>query len=480
MKGTGMNIQKTKPHFRYAAILFFLAAAGLLLPACSGTAVGNNGRLQVIGGRLCNDKGEPVQLKGMILLDVLWVGDYVNPGAFAWLRDNWGCSLIRAALYTERDGHFRAPEGVPKMKEAVQAAMDTGLYIIIDWHILYDGNPMKYKEQAVDFFRQMASLYKDVPNVLYEICSEPNGDDVTWEGVVKPYAEEVIGVIRAIDPDNVILVGTPTWSQRVDIAADDPLEFDNIMYTCHFYAGSHYSDLRDKITYAMDKGAAVFVTEWGTTQSSGTGVLYPEESYAWIDFMNQGRISWADWAITTRNESSAALRFTAASDGGWNDGDLTESGLFVRSLIRGQDTDIVLFADGFETENLTAGGWETENPSIDRNEASQGYVSAVLKQQSSITKLFATQPFKNIRLQFSYKTENWNTGDGLTLEWYDGSSWQALKKLEPSPGWNKTTVSFPPEADDNYDFAFRFVSAFGSADTLAWLDEVALVMDRKQ
>ncbi len=475
-----MNIQKIKPHFHYAAILFFLAAAGLLLSACAGTAVGSNGRLQVIGNQLCNEKGEPVQLKGMILLDVLWMGDYVNPGAFAWLRDNWGCTLFRAALYTESDGHFRAPEGVPKMKEAVQAAIDTGLYIIIDWHILYDGNPLKYKDQAVSFFREMAGLYKDVPNVLYEICSEPNGEDVTWAGVVKPYAQEVISAIREIDPDNVILVGSPTWSQRVDTAADDPLEFDNIMYTCHFYAGTHYSDLRDKISYAMDKGAAVFVSEWGTTQSSGTGDLYPEETYTWIDFLNERNISWTNWTIATRNETSAALKFTAASDGGWDDSDLTESGLFVRSLIRGQDTDMVLFADGFETENFTAGGWETKNPFIDRNEASRGYISAVLKGRSSLTKVFATRPFKNIRLRFDYKTENLNTGDSLALEWYDGSSWQALQKLEPSPGWKKITASFPAEADDNYDFSFRLVSAFGSEDTQAWIDEVALIMDRKK
>jgi len=201
----------------------------------------------------------------------MWTGSEIMPipNVLNGCVMTGGYTVIRAALYTEEVGQHRALSRKQDMIKAVDAAIAAGIYIIIDWHNLSDGNSMKYKSEALTFFREMAELYKNTPNVLYEICNEPNGDNVTWQGVVKPYAEEVISAIRQIDDDGVILVGTPNWSQRVDIAADDLLAFDNIMYVCHFYAGSHFSDLRDKVEYALGKDAAVFVTEWGTTANTG-------------------------------------------------------------------------------------------------------------------------------------------------------------------------------------------------------------------
>jgi len=305
----------------FLSLIIGIALAALCLASCAQTVVQKNGRLQVIGNQLCNEREEPVQLKGMSFMDVDWFGDYANPECFEWLRDDWGCTVIRASLYTEEVGQHRALSRKQDMIKAVDAAIAAGIYIIIDWHNLSDGNPMKYKTEALTFFREMAELYKNTPNVLYEICNEPNGDDVTWSDVIKPYAQEVITVIRQIDDDGVILVGTPNWSQRVDTAAEDPLAFDNIMYVCHFYAGSHFSDLRDKVEYALGKDAAVFVTEWGTTANTGDGILYPEETFAWLDFMDEHKISWANWSITTRKESTAALKHTALAEGNWYDGD---------------------------------------------------------------------------------------------------------------------------------------------------------------
>jgi endoglucanase len=461
------------------AILLGMAAAALFFAGCSQTVVQKNGRLQVIGNQLCNERGEAVQLKGMILMDVAWFGDYANPACFAWLRDDWGCTVIRAALYTQDSfGQPRALTQKKDMIKAVDAAVAAGLYIIIDWHNLADGNPMKYKSEALTFFREMAELYKDTPNVLYEICSEPNGDDITWSGIVKPYAQEVITAIREIDPNNVILVGTPTWSQRVDIAADDPLSFDNIMYTCHFYAGSHFSGLRDKVEYALDKGAAVFISEWGTTDSTGNGILYPEETLEWINFMDEYNLSWTNWSITTRKESSAALKHTALSEGSWADGDLTESGLLVRALIREQDSAIILFADGFETENFIAGGWYNENTGLDRDDVFHGYTAALLNSQSSLAKEFSTVGFRNVRVQLAYKTQNLSGDDSVNIEWYDGDNWQPVKNLGSSENWTKHTVLLPEQADDNYYIQFRISSVFSSSNAIASLDDIALIMDR--
>ncbi|MBN1797646.1 MAG: glycoside hydrolase family 5 protein [Spirochaetales bacterium] len=462
------------------SIILGIAAAALLFSGCAQTVVQKNGRLQVIGTQLCNERGEPVQLKGMSFMDIAWFGDYANPECFKWLRDDWGCTVIRAALYTVGDGRFRASDEEDDMIKAVQAAIDTGLYVIIDWHILYDGNPMEYKAEAISFFKDMAALYKDTPNVLYEICNEPNGDEVTWSGVIKPYAEEVITEIRKIDQYNVILVGTPHWSQFVDVPAADPLDFDNIMYVNHFYTGTHGSDVRNRIDNALQAGLPVFISEWGATeaeQNTGTWV-FPVETFTWLDFINERGLSWANWSITIRKEPSAALKHIAASEGGWDLGDLTESGLLVRSLIRGQDTSLVLFADSFETENYSAGRWDMQDATINHDEASEGYAAALLKKQSTLTKTFSTKALKNIRLQFTYKTEGFSAGDYIDIEWFDGNNWQQLKKLEASSGWSEHTLSLPQQADNNARFQLRFVAGFSGQAASASIDEVELIMDR--
>ena len=140
-----------------------------------------------------------------------------------------------------------------KAAAAVDAAIANDLYVILDWHILSDGNPMAHVEEAAAFFAEMAQRYRDVPNVLYEICNEPNGN-VSWAGDVKPYAQRIVSVIRAHSPKAVILIGSPTWSQDIHLAAADPVAGDNLMYTLHFYAGTHGAELRGRIDDALAKG----------------------------------------------------------------------------------------------------------------------------------------------------------------------------------------------------------------------------------
>lgn len=295
--------------------------------AISG-GVSENGQLRVEGTKLVNQAGQPVVLRGMSSHGIHWYPQFASSGAMAALTAR-GANLFRVAAYSAEGGYTSDPDGVlEKTFAAADNAISNDMYVIIDWHILSDGDPLMNADKGEKFLKKAAERYKDSPAIIYEICNEPNGG-VSWSGNVKPYAERVIPAIRTIDPDAVILVGSPQWSQNVNEAADDPLSFDNIMYTCHFYAGTHGQWLRDRIDYALGRGAPIFISEWGTSAADGNGGIFLDESREWLDFLNQRGISWANWSLCDKSETSAALAPGASANGGWTENDLSESGKFV-------------------------------------------------------------------------------------------------------------------------------------------------------
>lgn len=309
------------------------ASVGKTVSAAAASFVGTHGQLAVRSGKLTDAAGKPVQLKGMSSHGIQWYGDYVNESSMKWLRDDWGLNVFRVAMYTDSGGYISNPALKNKVKEAVDAAVKLGVYVIIDWHILADGDPNRYKTQSKAFFKEMAQTYGDTPNVIYEIANEPNGN-VNWKTHIKPYAEEVIRVIRAEDPDNPIIVGTGTWSQDIQDAAASPLADANVLYAVHFYAGTHGAWLRDRIDAAMNKGLAVFVSEWGTSDASGGGGPYLTAAKEWTDFMADRGIGWANWSLADKQEASAALAPGAGVTGGWTQAQLSASGKFVREEMR--------------------------------------------------------------------------------------------------------------------------------------------------
>lgn len=266
------------------------------------------GQLQVLGTNLSGENGEAVQLTGMSTMGLQWYGGIVNDDAFDALVNDWESNVIRLALYIGEDGYSVHPELKDLVQKGIELAIQKGIYVIVDWHVLTPGNPNDpVYAGASDFFNEISRDYGKYPNVIYEIMNEPNGD-LSWTADLKPYAEKIIDVIRANDPDNIILIGSGTWSQDVDIAAKDPVDGENLMYTVHFYSGTHGEDLRNKIDKALSLGTPIFCSEWGTSQASGTGGPYITEAQEWLDFFDDRGISWINWSLSNKNETSAAFK----------------------------------------------------------------------------------------------------------------------------------------------------------------------------
>lgn len=296
-----------------------------------------HGALRVSGTRLTDAAGKPVQLRGVSTLGLAWYPEYVDEAAFRTLRDDWGANTVRLAMYTCEEGGYMTGGDRAGLEalidKGVKLCAALGMYVIIDWHILSDGDPNRHADAAEDFFRRISARYADQPHVLYEICNEPNGEEVTWP-VVKRYAQRIIPVIRANAPDAVILCGTPCWSQFVDQAAADPVDDKNLMYVLHFYAATHKDALRERAEAALAAGAPIFVSEFSICDASGDGAIDYESAAAWRALIEKHGLSYIAWSLSNRDESAALIRADCRKTTGWDDGDLTETGRWLRAVLR--------------------------------------------------------------------------------------------------------------------------------------------------
>lgn len=308
-----------------------LPALFLLLTVYSGyaqkTIVDKYGKLSVVGNYMVGEHGDTVQLRGMSFFWSQWMGQYYNFDCVKWLRDDWKCTVVRAAMGVDMGGYLENPsEQKQKVIDVVDAAIKLGIYVIIDYHAheAYKNTPA-----AKAFFTEMALKYGKFPNVIYEVFNEPL-QDVSWSQTIKPYSESVLKAIRANDPDNIVIMGTRQWSQMVSEAAIDPIKDKNIMYTLHYYAATHGQWLRDEAQKAMDKGIALFVTEYGTCEASGAGKLDYKESELWWNFLDKHKISYCNWSVADKDETASSLKPGADGHGKWKENFISLSGQLVR------------------------------------------------------------------------------------------------------------------------------------------------------
>ena len=295
------------------------------------TAVQIHGLLQQSGNKILDKNNEPVSFAGNIFFwsNDNWGGErYYNTEVVSWLKDDWKTTIVRAAMGVEDPGGYLENKTTNKnrVKTIVDAAIDNGIYVIIDWH---SHHAEDNTNEAILFFQEMATLYGEYDNVIYEIYNEPL--DISWSEIVKPYAISIINAIRSIDPDNLIVVGTPEWSQRVDLAAADPIiGYSNIAYTLHFYTVYHQQWLRNRASAALESGIALFVTEWGSIGYS----LVDSEANEWMTWCFTNKISHCNWAVNDKEEEWSILISGASTNGGWPDDELTKAGKLARNIIR--------------------------------------------------------------------------------------------------------------------------------------------------
>lgn len=301
------------------------------------TPVSQHGRLSVKNGQLVDKSGKGYQLRGMSTHGLTWFPEFVNESAFKTLRDDWNTNVVRLAMYVDEWGNGQCYMGnksgsLELLEKGVDICIKLDMYVIIDWHVLNPGDPSKYTNEAKSFFETVSKRYAKYPNVIYEICNEPNGG-ASWSSNIKPYAEKIIPVIRKNAPNSVIIVGTPTWSQEIDKPLSDPLNYKNVMYAFHFYAATH-AGLRSNVENCVAQGLPVFVSEFGTCDASGGGANDFNETQKWLSYFDKQGISYCNWSICNKDETCSVLRPGTSANGNWSESDLTENGKWIRNWLK--------------------------------------------------------------------------------------------------------------------------------------------------
>lgn len=284
----------------------------------NNSPVGKNGALKVSGANLVNENGEKITLHGVCVSGLTWYPEMVRRGNFKKLRDEWNVNLIRMAMYVDTSMYGGANDqgyasgsasdrAVIKdlMYQGIDEATALGMYVLVDWHVLDDKNPNLHIKKAKSFFDEVSKKYAENKNIIYEICNEPNGG-VTWKQI-KKYADTIIPIIKANDPDAVIVVGTPSWSADLSGAISSPIKgYSNVMYAYHFYAATHKDDKRRDLNAALDAGLPVFVTEYGLTEASGAGYIDYDSGKKWFDLMSKNNVSCCVWNLNSKNDISGS------------------------------------------------------------------------------------------------------------------------------------------------------------------------------
>ena len=301
------------------------------------TPVSQHGQLSVKNGQLVDKNGKGYQLRGMSTHGLTWFPEFVNESAFKTLRDDWNTNVVRLAMYVDEWGNGQCYMGnksgsLELLEKGVDICIKLDMYVIIDWHVLNPGDPSKYTNEAKSFFETVSKRYAKYPNVIYEICNEPNGG-ASWSGNIKPYAEKIIPVIRKNAPNSVIIVGTPTWSQEIDKPLSDPLNYKNVMYAFHFYAATH-AGLRSNVENCVAQGLPVFVSEFGTCDASGGGANDFNETQKWLSYFDKQGISYCNWSICNKDETCSVLRPGTSANGNWSESNLTENGKWMRNWLK--------------------------------------------------------------------------------------------------------------------------------------------------
>ncbi|MBT1696389.1 cellulase family glycosylhydrolase [Fulvivirgaceae bacterium PWU4] len=222
-----------------------LCLIGIVLLFMSTFAVAQKPWLHVDGNQIRDPEGNPVTLRGVSVLPNEHNNEcnYCNrkplSEIIAWQADStrgWYSRIVRLPITTAKV-QDPATSFATHIDPFVQQAVALGQYVIVDLQLVanfsYNGSSGIPQSRVMDFWKYVAPRYANNPNVIFEVFNEPISPDcwTCW----KEYIQPVVDSIRAVAPNNLIFMGNPQWSTRVNEAVTNPIAGNNIVYVYHLY-----------------------------------------------------------------------------------------------------------------------------------------------------------------------------------------------------------------------------------------------------
>ena len=325
-----------------------------------------NGKLHLENGRIADESGSLIQLRGISTHGLTWYPGFINQSLINQISNDWNCNMLRLPVYTDLYCEQQKDEYFRLLHDGIEYAIASDMYVLVDWHTLQEQDPNYYVDEACDFFEKISSEYKDCPNIIYEICNEPN-TSANWSDIIV-FSDAVIPVIRKNNPDSLIVVGTPDFDTDLGDPYMRPLDYDNVMYVLHFYTASHQDELMGSLKKAVDLGLPVFISECGISEASGDGDVDLGWAAKWFSYLNEEKISYAVWSLSDKNESSAFFVTGFDPESQITDDSLTPTGKWIRSLIKGEDP----LSIARPADRITKGFWDKAYSFVIQSLGSQG------------------------------------------------------------------------------------------------------------
>ena len=300
---------------RAAALAALLTIIGASAPAPAAEPVTPARAFHVQGNQFVDAGGKPVVFRGVAVSDPdkLEKGGHWNKRLFEEIKA-WGANIVRVPVHPVA-WRARGPRGyLALLDQGVAWARETGLYVMVDWHVI--GNlrtelmqdPMydTTRKETFEFWRQVARHYRDDPVVvLYELFNEPTDYSgtlgrLTW-AEWKPILEEIVGIVRANDPTSVVVVAGLDWAYELREVLASPVDAPAVAYVSHPYPQKREEPWEPKWEADWGHVAAkypVFVTELGFDRKGSVPFVGTSRyGRAIVDYMEKKGMSWAAWCF---------------------------------------------------------------------------------------------------------------------------------------------------------------------------------------
>lgn len=298
--------------------------------------------IKVSGNRLVDPEGKEVWLQGVAIpgLEIVPEGHGVVQSTKVAIEE-WKANVVRIAVKDQF--WFGQGKETPKSKgqtdggkayrelvdSAVNMAANRGCYVVIDNHVF-----RAVKPEQLEFWKEVATKYKNHPAVLFDIINEPHG--ISWEvwrnggfveekkkgvdesaflseaekraneGFDSPGMQKLVEVIREIGAKNIIIAGGLDWAYDLTgilegYALEDRTG-NGIMYSTHVYPWK--TEWQKRFLDAAEK-YPLFLGEVGADVKK-MSFLPPErqeDPATWVPDMlaviQKYRLNWTGWSFHT-------------------------------------------------------------------------------------------------------------------------------------------------------------------------------------